>query len=653
MGAVFVAKDSQLGRRAAVKVLLPDLSHKKELVERFFNEAKTASQIEHPSIVKIYDHGIAADGAAFIVMELLEGETLSQRLKATGTLPIPTAVAFTRQVANALTAAHRAGIIHRDLKPDNVYLIQDPEVVGGERVKLLDFGIAKLATDTAGPTRTVTGAILGTPHYMSPEQCEGSREVDPRTDLYSLGCMLFQMVSGVLPFESQGVGGLIGMHLHVPPPPLRSKCPTASGLLEAIVAQLLAKAPEERFQSAEAVAKALADPEASMEMPLPPGTAPGHARPRGKTELGVAPTMATPSSLRVVDARAATVAVPSGETAPATPPPPTTSPPMPASPTAATEPMPRIPTVPPTVVRPKPRGNGALIAIALLLAAAAGGGIIYVLSNREKSAPAATAPPRNDRPAVVVDAAPQVVQPTVTIDAAPPAPEVNGPLLDSYVEDMTDARGKKDWPRLQAKYDRLMKEAPADDPHRAEADKIRKDTLGDASVAITKLVKKNKCDEARREGRKLTAAFGADAEEILTPLRSCKADPLAGAGSGSDEAGSGSGEDHEPPADTNVGNNTNAPNLPPDAIQEQYRTGKFAEVVASCKGLGKGLAGRIRVVKLCAIAACKVNDPLYYKLMKWLARPGQKEVADACNPPKAQTKGGAEPVQQENAPPAE
>ncbi len=257
MGAVYAAVHTLLGRRAAVKVLLAELSRDQAQVQRFFNEARAATAIKHPSIVEIYDFGWAADGSAYIVMELMDGEPLSARLKRIGRLSVAQAATIARQAATALAAAHRAGIVHRDLKPDNVFLVPDEEVAGGERVKLLDFGIAKLAAPGAA-SRTTTGAIMGTPLYMSPEQCEGARAVDHRTDLYALGCVLFEMVAGRVPFISDGVGGLIGMHLHVPPPRLRELAPDAPAELEAIVARLLAKTPDDRYQTADEVAAALA-----------------------------------------------------------------------------------------------------------------------------------------------------------------------------------------------------------------------------------------------------------------------------------------------------------------------------------------------------------------------------------------------------------
>jgi hypothetical protein len=265
MGAVYVGVHEVIGKRAAVKVLVGAAATDEDLVQRFVNEARAASAIRHPGIVEVYDYGVDEDGRAYLVMELLEGESLAARMKAHGQLAIPAAVAIARRVALALGAAHEAGIIHRDLKPDNVFL-------DGERVVLLDFGIAKLMG--AGPgvsgARTVTGALLGTPQYMSPEQCEGAREVDHRSDLYSLGCTLYQMLTGRLPFEANGVGGWIGAHLHVAPPPLDVYCPAASPELAAIVARLLAKAPDDRFRSGEDLAAALSDPAASRIAPPPP-----------------------------------------------------------------------------------------------------------------------------------------------------------------------------------------------------------------------------------------------------------------------------------------------------------------------------------------------------------------------------------------------
>src|SRR6185436_13633062 len=233
MGMVYAAEHKLLGRTAAVKLLLPELSSKQEIVQRFFNEARAATAIKHPGIVEIYDFGWTDDGSAYIVMELLQGETLRARRKR-GPMRLSSALAVTRQMAGALGAAHAKGIIHRDLKPDNVFLVADPEVPGGERIKLLDFGIAKLAVFSSGLHKTRTGAVIGTPAYMSPEQCRGVA-IDARADLYSLGCILFELCTGQPPFVGEGEGDVLAAHIHVPAPKLSS---LASGIpkeIEALV----------------------------------------------------------------------------------------------------------------------------------------------------------------------------------------------------------------------------------------------------------------------------------------------------------------------------------------------------------------------------------------------------------------------------------
>ncbi len=259
MGAVFVGKHALLGRDAAVKVLLPQWSKDQAMVQRFFNEARAATAIKHPGIVEVYDFGFAEDGSAYIVMEFLEGEPLSARIRQFGKLAPAFVVAVARQVVTALGVAHKAGIVHRDLKPDNVFLCPDPETSIGERVKLLDFGIAKLtATGDGTPlAKTSTGAIMGTPYYMSPEQCRGAGQVDARSDLYALGCMLYEMVCGRVPFVAEGAGDILAAHLLLPPQPLSAVAPDVPKELEALVMRLLAKQPGDRPADADACAEEL------------------------------------------------------------------------------------------------------------------------------------------------------------------------------------------------------------------------------------------------------------------------------------------------------------------------------------------------------------------------------------------------------------
>jgi serine/threonine-protein kinase len=250
MGAVYAAQHTLLGRSAAIKVLLPDLSQKQDIVTRFFNEARAASAIRHPGIIEIYDFGWTPNGAAYIVMEHLEGETLGRRASRVR-LRWPAVLAIARQIAGALAAAHAKGIVHRDLKPDNVFLVPDPEVPGGERIKLLDFGIAKLA-DPASSNMTSTGTLMGTPTYMAPEQCRGVA-IDHRVDLYALGCVIYELCCGRPPFVGEGTGDVLAAHIHLPVPPMAVHNPEIPSAVERLVQHLLAKVPADRVPSAEAL----------------------------------------------------------------------------------------------------------------------------------------------------------------------------------------------------------------------------------------------------------------------------------------------------------------------------------------------------------------------------------------------------------------
>jgi serine/threonine-protein kinase len=264
-GLVMVARDTNLDREVALKFLHAEYTANPDILRRFLQEARSAAKIMHPGIVTVFEcgqvqgTGTSSDGVAYIAMELLHGESLSDRLQRAGRLDPEPAMEIARQVASALEAAHRAGIVHRDLKPDNIFLVSDPAMPAGERVKVLDFGIAKLAP-TAGAAssgvQTQSMMVFGTPRYMSPEQCKSAAHVDHRSDIYTLGCILFELVTGQPPFSGE-TGELIARHQLVEPPPARTFVGDIPEPLEELIKQMLAKAPADRPQTMLAVQRAL------------------------------------------------------------------------------------------------------------------------------------------------------------------------------------------------------------------------------------------------------------------------------------------------------------------------------------------------------------------------------------------------------------
>lgn len=257
MGSVHVAVDTTTGRACVVKMLLVEYLRTPSVIKRFFNEVKAAQAIAHPGVVRIYGAGKDGRGRPYMVMEYLQGETLEDRLRRERSLPIELARDITRQIAGVLASAHAAGIVHRDLKPANIFLLSDPGDPGRVRVKLLDFGIAKLMDQGDSPL-TCVGDILGTPSYMAPEQCRGMTTIDHRADLYSLGCLLYAMLCGRVPFVGASTAHVLIAHVREPVPSPRALLPTIPVALEALVLALLEKEPDRRPQCAEAVLEALA-----------------------------------------------------------------------------------------------------------------------------------------------------------------------------------------------------------------------------------------------------------------------------------------------------------------------------------------------------------------------------------------------------------
>jgi tRNA A-37 threonylcarbamoyl transferase component Bud32 len=267
MGQVFVAENIAIGMRVAVKLLKPELLANPEFRARFQNEAQAVAAIEHPNVARFFD--LVVGDPTFIVMEYVRGETLAEVIKR-GRLPPVRALAIARRLSWGLDAAHAAGVVHRDLKPANVLLAPDAE--HGETPKLIDFGLAKLAAATEETQLTRTGQIIGTPAYMAPEQIKGEK-IDGRADVYALGCVLYEMLTGRTPFAggSDDVQTLY-RQMHEPPPPLGKLLPDVAPALDALMDKALRKHPAERFPSMKAMAAALAAVDRDAPDARPAGT---------------------------------------------------------------------------------------------------------------------------------------------------------------------------------------------------------------------------------------------------------------------------------------------------------------------------------------------------------------------------------------------
>lgn len=259
MGVVFEAVHDTIGRRVAIKVLHPEYCRNAEIITRFVNEARAVNQVEHVGLVQMFDYGLLPDGTSYLVMELLKGETLAGRLKRLGgQLSVDETLRLGLLLAESLVAAHVKGVVHRDLKPDNVMIVADPHTLGGERTKLLDFGIAKLADVGPRQLKTAVSAFLGTPAYMSPEQCLGAALVDDRTDVYSLGVMFHEMLAGKVPFAGAGTGETLCMHLYEVPPTLTAVAPRVPQPVAALVQCMLGKDKQQRPSMSQVLATLLA-----------------------------------------------------------------------------------------------------------------------------------------------------------------------------------------------------------------------------------------------------------------------------------------------------------------------------------------------------------------------------------------------------------
>jgi serine/threonine-protein kinase len=405
MGAVFAAEHLRLpGKHVAIKVLHNTMATA-EILLRFRREAEIASRIGHPNIVEVLDFNTLPSGEPFLVMELLTGESLAARLRR-GRLPEKTALDIARQIGSALDAAHRMDVVHRDLKPDNVFLC--PRDVDGElrdHVKVLDFGISKIRN--AATVLTQDAAILGTPFYMSPEQASGkNQEIDGRTDIFALGAIVFEMLTGVTAFPGESVPAVIFQVVFQPHPSLANLAPTANPKVVAAVDRALAKEPAARFQTMAAFVEALTGRPLMNTARLTQG------------EAGTAPTMAASGG-----ALAGTAVAPVANAA--------------LSATSVAPPQPARTVAP----APAKRGKGPwlLIAGAVVVVAAAA---VAVVSRGRSPEPASVAKPpvKIEMPAPLPEK-----PPVVAVDASPvaAAPETE-PTADKR-DDKTPvktARGK-------------------------------------------------------------------------------------------------------------------------------------------------------------------------------------------------------------------
>ena len=298
MGVVYEAIHGAIGYRAAVKVLgakiATDPKHK-VYVSRFLDEARAVNLIQHPGVVRIFDLGETADGTLFILMEFLEGQTLHARLLAAregrgARLSLLQSMRVIRQIAQAMAAAHDKSILHRDLKPDNVVLIPDEEVAGKERVKILDFGLARFLDSPE--RRTTAGVALGTPTYMSPEQCMGD-ELDGKSDVYTLGVILYELIADQVPFPGEEMGRVMRQHVDQQPRQVRELNPQISVEVAGLVHAMLEKRREQRPDMRQ-VAKRVEELESSGKLG-PSAVAGGTPAARGAPD---APTVASPVQKR-------------------------------------------------------------------------------------------------------------------------------------------------------------------------------------------------------------------------------------------------------------------------------------------------------------------------------------------------------------------
>jgi serine/threonine-protein kinase len=439
MGTVYRAVHVAFDELRALKVISPELLGDELFARRFKHEAIITRKLQHPNAVRVDDIDEAEDGRPFIVMEYIEGQSLKKLIQEQGALPAPRVCSLIKQVAAALEAAHRLGMVHRDIKPDNIVLVQTPE---GERAKVLDFGIAKIKEGrrgaTASMTLTGTGVVIGTPQYMSPEQAMGKRgdQLDGRSDLYSLGVVMYEMLTGALPFQADTTMEMILAHLQRPPTPIRTLRPELQipEALAALVMRLLEKNPDLRPASGAALIAELEGAETGAAPPAPTWVArPARAYVPGAAQALQAALRTTPAA----GSRRVTGSVVPAPAAPA---------PQPRPVTAAEAPLPSGGVVRPAAARSRPQPWG-LWAAGAILVIALGGGAWYFALRHPTPVPEAPAPawspspaPAGGSPGVSTKSPEQGSQPLNQQESANPAAE-NRPASGAAAESPAPAVG--------------------------------------------------------------------------------------------------------------------------------------------------------------------------------------------------------------------
>jgi serine/threonine protein kinase len=391
MGSVFLAEHARNGKRVAIKMIHADLARSNEVKERFMREARAVNQIGNEHIVEIFDDGVAEGGEPFLVMEYIHGRTLAEVISEQGALPVPRGLHIAAQLADALAAAHGVAIVHRDLKPDNVMLTTRHG--DADFVKILDFGLAKMLAETNSTNLTAHGVVLGTPHFMAPEVCESRKLIDHRADIYSLGVLMFLMMTGRLPFDAPSIGGVMIKQVTEPPPAPRGINPAIPPSVEQIILRCLAKPADVRFQSMAELREALLDPERYLSAgpPVMPSASPS-------PNAGAVPRMDLPDTQISMPPVMAPVMQPSV--------------PWPVAPPVNRT----MPIGTPTTVHDVVRRRWPLIAVLLTVAGLAGAATVLLVTEE----PGAEVPDVQDAqppPAIVSDAAVQPAPPDATLES--------------------------------------------------------------------------------------------------------------------------------------------------------------------------------------------------------------------------------------------